>query len=70
MIQAAINPETGEFLGVIVPKADLTGAMISIWGAAEDWDKMRKGEQVDPHRAGVLIRPSTLESVEVEGVQE
>ena len=58
MIQAAINPETGEFLGLIVPKEDLS-RKIEIHGTAADWEKLVRGEAVDHNKIWVGITTGT-----------
>lgn len=55
MVQAAVNPETGEFLGLIIPKADLAGPNIIIYGTAENWARAMAGEFIDPAKIGVYI---------------
>ncbi len=55
MIQAAINPENGEFLGLIIPKADLNGPAITVHGTAEDWAAAVSGKDVSPASIGVYI---------------
>ncbi len=66
MVQAAINPQTGEFLGLIIPAANLNGSYLTIFGTAEAWTRLTAGEQVDPREAGVVIAPRPLEVVGVE----
>lgn len=53
MIQAAINPETKEFLGLIIPKEDLDGAVISVNGTAADWERVLRGELISRGKVGV-----------------
>lgn len=53
MVQAAISP-SGEFLGLIIPKADL-GATVSIFGTADDWEALVRGESIDPSKVGVVM---------------
>jgi hypothetical protein len=60
MIQAAINPETKEFLGLIIPAEHLIGPTISIHGTAEDWQALLRGEKVDPQRVGVIFYSTKL----------
>ena len=64
MIQAAIDPETKEFLGLIIPKADLDGRFISIFGRADRWAAQARGEMVPANEVGVIFTsdgdPSTL----------
>lgn len=55
MIQAAIHPETKEFLGLIIPAKHLIGPTISIHGTAEDWHALLHGEKVDPRQVGVIF---------------
>ncbi len=52
MIMAAINPETKEFLGLIIPKEDLD-ISITIKGSAEDWAAALRGETVFPGKLRV-----------------
>ncbi len=64
MIQAAINPETKEFLGLIIPKEDLNGDSITIQGSGEDWAAATRGEPVDPSRIAIF-RASSLPDCKV-----
>ena len=72
MIQAAVNPETGEFLGIIIPKADLNGQPITVHGTAENWEAAMMGKNVSPSLIGVYIggQPAGLptEAVVVENL--
>lgn len=61
MIQAAINPETKEFLGLIIPKADL-GRTITIFGDADAWQSLMEGKQVPKWMVGAIFssEPPTI----------
>lgn len=54
MITAAINPETGEFLGIIIPAADL-GQTITIFGGAAEWESLMRGRIVPKWKVGVIF---------------
>jgi hypothetical protein len=56
MIQAAINPETGEFLGLIIPKADL-GGTVAIYGSTADWETILAGGAPDQAQVGIAKSP-------------
>ncbi len=54
MIQAAIDPVTKEFLGLIIPAEDLDGTYFSVHGTAADWSAAVRGEPVDSAKIGVI----------------
>jgi len=64
MIQAAINPQTGEFLGLVVPKEDLL-SVTAIHGSAEDWEKLLRGQPVDPHKVKVIVTTAEIRGANV-----
>ena len=53
MIMAAINPDTGEFLGLLIPKEDLTDS-VTIHGTSADWEALMRGEAVSQDKVGVI----------------
>ena len=65
MIQAAIDPDTGAFLGLLLPKADLTGASLTLFGHADAWERLMKGEPVGTNEVGIIIAPQALEAISV-----
>jgi polynucleotide 5'-kinase involved in rRNA processing len=68
MVQAAIHPETGEFLGLIVPKADLDGRTLTVYGTAEAWARLAKGETLPTYEVGVVVTPKEIENVLVDNL--
>jgi hypothetical protein len=68
MIQAAIHPETGELLGLLIPIEDLTGSYMTVFGTAEAWARLVAGEAVDPREAGVIFTPRPIELVPVDNL--
>jgi hypothetical protein len=57
VIQAAINPETKQFLGLIIPKEDLCES-IAIYGSAADWEAALQG--VNNGRCKVVRTTATM----------
>ena len=68
MVQAAIDLNTGEFLGIIIPKVDLTGGTIAVYRDAEAWERLTKGEKVDPSEVGIVLTPRAVQTVTVENL--
>ena len=68
MVQAAIHPETGEFLGLIVPKADLNGNVYTLFGEAADWERLLQGEKLPTDQVGVIVTPRSIEGVLVDNL--